>query len=78
MIATGSGSPVAYGVLESGYHDGINLDQGLILAVKAINAAIKRNVFTGDDFDLAVITREKGYMELTEKEKREIFIKASS
>lgn len=78
MIATGSGSPVAYGVLESGYHDGINLDQGLILAVKAINAAIKRNVFTGDDFDLAVITREKGYVELTEKEKREIFIKASS
>jgi proteasome beta subunit len=78
MIATGSGSPVAYGVLESGYHDGIKLDQGLTLAVKAINAAIKRNVFTGDDFDLAVITKEKGYVELTEKEKREIFTKASS
>ncbi|MBS7635262.1 proteasome subunit beta [Candidatus Bathyarchaeota archaeon] len=78
MIATGSGSPVAYGVLESGYHDGINLDQGLTLAVKAINAAIKRNVFTGDDFDVAVITKEKGYVELTDGEKKSIFAKASS
>ncbi|MEM1581417.1 MAG: proteasome subunit beta [Candidatus Bathyarchaeia archaeon] len=75
MIATGSGSPVAYGVLESGYNDEINLDQGLILAVKAINAAIKRNVYTGDAFDVATITREKGYAELTDEEKREIFSK---
>ncbi len=78
VIATGSGSPVAYGVLESGYHDGINMDQGLTLAVKAINAAIKRNVFTGDDFDVAVITKEKGYVELTDGEKKNIFAKASS
>ncbi|MEM2341343.1 MAG: proteasome subunit beta [Candidatus Bathyarchaeia archaeon] len=76
VIATGSGSPVAYGVLESGYHDGLNLDQGLILAVKAINAAIKRNVYTGDDFDLVTITMEKGYVELREEEKRKIFNKA--
>ncbi|MEM1515632.1 MAG: proteasome subunit beta [Thermoproteota archaeon] len=76
MIATGSGSPVAYGVLESGYHDVISLEEGLILAVKAINAAIKRNVFTGDDFDVAAITMEKGYVELSEEEKRKIFSKA--
>ncbi|MEM1587146.1 MAG: proteasome subunit beta [Candidatus Bathyarchaeia archaeon] len=75
MVATGSGSPVAYGVLESGYHDGISLEEGLVLAVKAINAAIKRNVFTGDDFDVATITMEKGYIELSEEEKRRIFSK---
>lgn len=78
MIATGSGSPVAYGVLESGYHDGITLEEGLVLAVKAINAAIKRNAFTGDDFDVAVITMERGYFELSEEEKRKIFNKAIS
>ncbi|MEM2273258.1 MAG: proteasome subunit beta [Candidatus Bathyarchaeia archaeon] len=76
IIATGSGSPVAYGVLESGYHDGISLEDGLVLAVKAINAAIKRNVFTGDDFDVATITMEKGYIELSEEEKRKIFNRA--
>ncbi|MEM3956290.1 MAG: archaeal proteasome endopeptidase complex subunit beta [Candidatus Bathyarchaeia archaeon] len=76
IIATGSGSPVAYGVLESSYHDGISLEEGLVLAVKAINAAIKRNVFTGDDFDVATITMERGYIELSEEEKRRIFSKA--
>jgi len=78
MIATGSGSPVAYGVLESGYSNGMSLDQGLVLAVKAINAAIKRNVYTGDDFDVATITMEKGYAELTDEEKKRIFNKILS
>lgn len=78
MIATGSGSPVAYGVLESGYRSGMSLEEGLVLAVKAINAAIRRNVFTGDDFDVATITVEKGYVELTEEEKRRVFSKAVS
>jgi len=78
VIATGSGSPVAYGVLESGYHEGLTLQEGLPLAVKAIHAAIKRDAFTGDNFDVAVITREKGYTELSEEEKRRIFAEASS
>jgi proteasome beta subunit len=78
MIATGSGSPVAYGVLESGYSNGMSIDEGLVLAVKAINAAIKRNVYTGDDFDVATITMEKGYVELTDEEKKKIFNKILS
>ncbi|MEM2028526.1 MAG: proteasome subunit beta [Candidatus Bathyarchaeia archaeon] len=78
MIATGSGSPVAYGVLESGYRDGIRLEEGIMLAVKAINAAIRRNVFTGDDFNIATITMENGYVELSEEEKRKIISKILS
>lgn len=78
MIATGSGSPVAYGVLESGYRDNITLEEGVMLAVKAINAAIKRNVFTGDDFNIATITMEKGYIEITEEEKRKLIGKILS
>lgn len=78
MIATGSGSPIAYGVLESGYHEGLTIQEGLPLAIKAIHAAIKRDAFTGDSFDVAVITREGGYIELTEEEKRRIFSGASS
>jgi proteasome beta subunit len=78
MISTGSGSPVAYGVLESGYNEKVTLDQGLILAAKAINAAMKRNVYTGDDFDVATITKEKGYIELKEKEKKDLLNKKPS
>lgn len=78
MIATGSGSPVAYGVLESGYHEGMSLDEGVVLAVRAINAAIKRNVYTGDAFDVATITRERGYVELTDEEKKKVFSKISA
>jgi len=70
MIATGSGSPVAYGVLESGYNKEMTLDSGLTLASNAISAAMKRNVYTGDDFDIATVTKEKGYVELKEEEKK--------
>jgi len=78
VIATGSGSPVAYGVLESGYDEKITLNEGLALAAKAIQSAIKRDVYTGDNFDIATVTRDKGYIELTREEKERILGKKSS
>ena len=78
MIATGSGSPVAYGVLESGFNEKMTLKQGLSLAAKAINSAMKRNVYTGDSYDIATITKEKGYIELKEEEKKKLLGKESS
>jgi len=69
LIATGSGSPVAYGVLESEYDKKISLNDGLALVAKAIHSAMKRDVYTGDSFDIATVTREKGYVELTTEEK---------
>jgi len=72
LIATGSGSPVAYGVLESGYHEKITLNDGLALAAKAIHSAMKRDVYTGDSFDIATVTQEKGYVELTTEEKERL------
>jgi len=77
MISTGSGSPVAYGVLEGGYNEKLTVVDGLTLAMKAINVAIKRNVYTGDDFDIATITQEKGYVELSEKEKKALLAAVS-
>jgi len=78
MIATGSGSPVAYGVLENRYNEKMTLDEGLTLALKAVTAAMKRNIYTGDDFNMAMITVEKGYAELSEEEKKELLSKVSS
>jgi len=78
LIATGSGSPVAYGVLESGYNEKISLNDGLALAANAIQSAMKRDVYTGDSFDIAIVTREKGYVELTAEEKKSLLGRGSS
>lgn len=72
FVSTGSGSPVAYGVLESEYREDLTLDEAVEVAAKAVIAAIKRNAGTGDGFDIAVITRE-GFRELTEQEKKRYY-----
>lgn len=78
VVSTGSGSPVAYGVLENEYKEDINLDAGSLIAIKAITAAMKRNIYTGDDFNMATITEEKGYLELSKEEKTGLISKLSS
>ncbi len=55
---TGSGSPVAVGVLESGYKEELSVEEGIELAVKAVRSAIKRDVFTGEAVDVAIINKE--------------------
>ncbi len=70
FAATGSGSPIAYGVLEAGYRENIPLKDALKLAVKAIEAARIRNVFTGGKepgIDVVYIDKE-GIHWLKEKE----------
>jgi proteasome beta subunit len=71
FVSTGSGSPVAFGVLEDRYKEDVSIDELLPTIVKAIDAAMKRNAGTGDSFNIAVIN-EKGYRELTEKEKKHL------
>jgi len=71
VVATGSGSPVAYGVLESEFKEGMTVAKTYPLAAKAIIAATRRNVFTGDHFDIAVLDKA-GFREISEKEKDEL------
>jgi proteasome beta subunit len=68
FISTGSGSPVAYGYLESEYKDGISVNDAYKIAIQSIAAAIRRNAGTGDSIN-AVIIDENGYRELTKEEK---------
>ena len=75
-VSTGSGSPVAYGILESEFKEGMPLSEAVPLAVKAVTAAMKRNAGTGDNFDVAVITKE-GFQELSEEQKDEILNRIS-
>jgi len=68
MIATGSGSPVAYGILEAEFKEGMTVARAYPLAAKAIIAATRRNVATGDHFDVAILDKQ-GFRELSEQEK---------
>jgi proteasome beta subunit len=70
-VSTGSGSPVAYGILEDKYEDGVSVKELLPVIVKAINVAMKRNVGTGDSFNVSIVD-EKGYRELTDDAKKKL------
>jgi proteasome beta subunit len=67
MISTGSGSPVAYGVLEDRYHEDMDVEEGIDIAVRAIQSAMERDAFSGNGVMVAVVT-EKGFKMLPEEE----------
>jgi proteasome beta subunit len=71
FVSTGSGSPVAYGILESEFREGMGVDEASKVAARAIAAAIKRNAGTGDGVDVAIIDK-KGYREMSKEEKATI------
>ena len=70
-VATGSGSPVAYGVLEDQYREDATVEELLPVVVRAVHSDMKRDAASGDSFDVAVID-ERGFRELTEEEKKKI------
>ncbi len=70
-VATGSGSPIAYGVLEDKYKEGATIKDILPVVVRAVDSAMKRDIASGDSFDIAVITKE-GYRGLSTEEKKQI------
>ncbi len=59
FFSTGSGSPMVFGVLEDSYRDGMSLEEGSKLAIRAIKAAIERDIASGGRaIDVAVITKD--------------------
>ena len=70
-VATGSGSPIAYGVLEDKYREGMTIEELLPIIVKAVNAAMKRDVASGNNYNVTVID-EAGYRELTANDKSQL------
>jgi len=62
--ATGSGSPVAYGVLEDYYREDLTVEEAIEIAKKAIRAAILRDSATGDGIDVVIIGKNE-YIEKT-------------
>lgn len=57
-VASGSGSDMVYGVLETLYKKDASVDDGVKLAVKGLNAAIQRDTASGSGFDVVTLTKE--------------------
>ena len=70
-VATGSGSPIAYGVLEDQYREDATVEELLPIVVRAVHSAMKRDAASGDSFDVAIID-ENGFRELSGEEKKKI------
>lgn len=58
ISATGSGSPMAYGILEDQYREDMTVKEGLDLAIRAIHTATKRDSASGENIDVVIITKE--------------------
>jgi len=70
-VTTGSGSPVAYGLLEEEYKEDLTLDEAKVIALRAVKAAITRNIGTGDGINIALIDKN-GFRLLTKDQKKAI------
>lgn len=64
---TGSGSPYVYGVLEDHYNDNLRLDEGIDIAIRAFNAAMRRDSASGNGMDMCAIT-SKEFRSISEDE----------
>lgn len=70
-VTTGSGSPVAYGLLEEEYRDGLSVEEAKVIALRAVKAAITRNIGTGDGINVSIIDKD-GFRLLTKEQKKAI------
>ena len=70
-VTTGSGSPVAYGLLEDEYSDNLKIEDAKVVALRAVKAAIVRNIGTGDGINLATIDKN-GFRLLSKEQKKSI------
>jgi proteasome beta subunit len=66
IVATGSGSPIAYGVLEDQFKKDMKEKEAVGLAIRALKAAMRRDIGSGEDIQVVIITKDK-FEEFTEK-----------
>lgn len=73
FISTGSGSPVAYGYLETEFKENLTVNEAYKIAIQAIAAAIRRNSGTGDGINVVIIDKD-GYRELSKEMKKAVSV----
>jgi proteasome beta subunit len=67
-VSSGSGEMFVYGVLEDSFTEDISLDDAVNLAIRGINAAMKRDSASGDGITIATITQTAGFVQLDDDE----------
>ncbi len=70
-VTTGSGSPVAYGLLEEEFREELTIEEAKQIAFRAVKAAIVRNIGTGDGINIAVMDKD-GFRLLTDEQKKAV------
>ena len=58
VVATGSGSPMAYGVLEDRFRPNMSEDEAIEIAVRGLKSAMKRDAGSGEGIHMC-ITKDK-------------------
>jgi proteasome beta subunit len=76
MTSTGSGSPLAIGVLEDKFKEDMTIEESLPIIAAAVNAAMKRDIASGNNYNIIVID-ENGYRELNDEQKKALLEKGS-
>lgn len=69
--STGSGSPIAYGVLEELYSTSKSLVDNAKVAVKAVGAAMKRDAASGERVDIVLLDKQ-GFRRLKKEEVKKL------
>lgn len=64
FVSSGSGSVIAWGVLETSYEDDMEIGEAKKLAMKSINAALQRDSASGGGLTLFTITKEGAKKEI--------------
>lgn len=67
-LTAGSGMPYALGVLEDQYKPTLTREQAVVLTIRALRAATKRDIASGGEGFMIAVIDEKGYRELSDKE----------
>jgi len=61
-----------YGVLEDQFKEGMSRQQALAVAAKPLLASAQRDAASGNGMDLAYITNDDGFTQLSEEEVSEL------
>lgn len=69
---TGSGSVIAYGVLEDKFSEGLSVEEAKSLAVRSLQSAMERDTASGNGILLSTITPDEGFEMVDEDEIEEI------
>jgi len=71
-FSTGSGSPVAFGVLENEFRENLSVEEAKKLAVRAVRAATKRDIASGGSGIDAVVISRAGFKRVSDEEVKKL------